>query len=775
MGFSQKIPDLDGFTRKARDIIRQSTMSAGRLGSPYIGTEHLLLSILEEGTSSAAMLLIKNNVSYKAVLDLILEDFITMPPTRLTLGHLTDNARGCIKKACELSEKLDSYPTSTELLLAAMLENKDCYAFELLSSLDIKGDTLHSFLTISGSGTGAVNKKKSFKALERFGRELTSSDAAMKFDPVCERDEETERIMEILGRRYKNNPVLVGDAGVGKTAIVEGLAQRIIKGQVPKALGSMRIFALDLTQLLAGAKYRGDFEERLKACIDEAAGDSNVCLFIDELHGIMGTGAAEGAIDAGNILKPRLARGEIRLIGATTYEEYSKTIERDKALERRFAKVEIAEPDKEATLRILLSLVPRYEEYHGVHISKECAEFACELSGRYLTGRSFPDKAIDVIDEACSLARIRSEKDESDISKPFGDYLGGLITREEYIRRISAEPLKCKLECEHITAVISRLTGLKSISSSSQSDRLTVLEQRLGAVIMGQNRAISEVCSAIKRSYAGFERGARPIASFVFLGSSGVGKTALAKALAQELFYDKRSLIRLDMSEYREAHSISRLCGAPPGYVGYDDGGILTGKLRRAPNSVVLFDELEKAHSSIWGILLQMLEEGELTDSSGRKVSTKNTVIILTSNLGVRELKEKHCMGFGSRGDDREKALVNALKEYLPAEVIGRIGKVIVFNDLGEGELEKIADNGLKQLREQLLAQGRELSFDDKAAAIIAKKAQGSEYGARAVRRYIEEDIENMISDMIITSAPAGIRLYASDGEIKAGEFEIIT
>ena len=766
MALTGKQPELEGFTKKARDIIKQSTVSAGRLGSEVIGSEHLLLSILEDATSGAAALLIRNGISYRAVLDEMLPQTPPLTPVKLTLSQLTPNARAIISKAVALSKSLDSTPASTELLLAAILDCKESVAFDILASLGINTAGLYNYLTIGDSRLLGKKERKSFKALERFGRELTSK-ACLGFDSVCERDAEISQVMEILSRRIKNNPCLVGEAGVGKTAIVEALAKRIYEGKVPRTLKESRIFALDLTALLAGAKYRGDFEERLKACIDEAAADKNVILFIDELHGIVGTGAAEGAIDAGNILKPQLARGEIRLIGATTYAEYSKTIERDRALERRFARVDIEEPSLEKAVKILTYARGRYAAYHKIEVPEELSQYICELADRYIHDKCFPDKAIEILDEACAYAMMNREATGSkEKSSPFEEYLAGSITRDMYMQLISTAD-RPTLQKEHIDRIIARKTGIKGIATLLDKRLISSqLEDKLNSSVIGQREAVGQLCRAIKRSFAGLDSGNRPCAGFIFAGQSGVGKTMLAKELSSQLFMNG-GLIRLDMSEFSDKMSVTKLCGAAPGYIGYEQGGQLTERVRKKPYSLILFDELEKAHRDIWNILLQILEEGELTDAQGRRVSFKNTIIILTTNLGCTDGSAAKHIGFTETNEQsRKKEIIKAVGSYLSPEIMGRLDGVIVFSPLDKSSLKRIAQGELESLKERLEQRGLTLDISQKAEELLAEKALSVGHGARTIRREIEKGIEPQLCEYLLSGNEYRLELTADNGEL---------
>lgn len=583
--------------------------------------------------------------------------------------------------------------------------------------------------------------------------------------------------MEILCRRTKNNPCLVGEAGVGKTAVVEGLARKIMLGEVPSALSSKRIFSLDITALLAGAKYRGDFEERLKSCMDEAAKAGNVILFIDELHNIMGAGAAEGAIDAANILKPQLARGGLQLIGATTFEEYRKNIEKDSAMERRFQKVKIDEPDQNQTCRILSGLIDKYEQHHSVDISPDLIPYAVKLAARYVTDRFFPDKAIDILDEACACAVIEQSENNSGekISDAFNDYVKGKLTRDEYLTAITeCRPKRIPLEKRHIDSVISSLTGINCADiGQDEAARLTGLEDKLSECIVGQQTAIKSLCSAVRRCRAGLKGSDRPMGSFIFLGSTGVGKSQLAKDLAKTLFGRDNAIVKLDMSEYMERHSVSKLIGSPPGYVGFDEGGRLTEQIRRKPYCVLLLDEIEKAHPDIYNLLLQILEDGCLTDSAGRTVSFSNVLIIMTSNIGVKKLAETKTVGFSnskSNGEAKKKAMLSELKSFMSPELLGRIDEVIVFNDLTLSDMENITRLEISALEKRLSELGCTLACQPEVYPFIAKQALSKSGSAREIRHIITALIENRISDMLISSTCRDFSVCISENTLTVAQ-----
>lgn len=754
--------EIERFTKKARDIIRGAAVCAGKWGHTYIGSEHLLLAVLEEGASTASAVLMKHSVTVQGVEEQLLRMIGRGTPCRLTMNDFTPTAVSILKGACNLAESFGAKQTGSEYILALMLRRSDACGTEILRALGCNLTKMYSDCTSAG-GEKMVFMEQNYarlKNLDRYGRELTRKAACEAFDPVIARETETDRVMEILCRRTKNNPCLVGEAGVGKTAVVEGLAMRIMEGEVPGLLGGKRIFALDLTMLLAGAKYRGDFEERLKNCIDEAASAGNVILFIDEIHNIMGAGAAEGAIDAANILKPQLARGGVQIIGATTFEEYRNTIEKDSAMARRFQTVKIEEPTAECTEKILQGLRERYELHHKVRISDEVISHIVTLSERYITERCFPDKAIDILDEACACMRIKAQAEKPskrEMSEIFNDYVIGKISRENYLEMIAGmtrqEELVLTKECAE--EVISKRTGIPcSQLSEEESLRLQRLDVQLKKGVIGQDEAVEKLCAAIRRCRCGLKDDRRPTGSFIFLGCSGVGKSCLAKSLAKALFCREDSIIRFDMSEYMERHSVSKLIGAPPGYVGYENGGLLTEKVRREPYCVILLDEIEKAHPDIFNLLLQITEEGALTDSLGRRVSFANTILIMTSNAGVKKLSEKPCIGFGSAehcAAFAKSELVGELKRFLSPELLGRIDEVIVFSRLSQQALCQIARKQLSELVKRLEKLSLTVDFAEDIPETIASRSLGNSSGAREIRKIITSEIETLISDHMLS------------------------
>lgn len=758
-------------TKKCKEILDDSKNIAGKLGHTYVGSEHILLSFLENGSCTASVVLTRNGVNKSDVLEKLEEMVGIGTPCRLEEYEdcMTPTAQKIVSGALSLSKSLGSKQCGTEHLLMLMLRQGGSQAMQILEELDIPISKLYNDCSTIGKADIAFFKQNTekLKYLLKYGRELTGKEAADSFDPVLERDNEINQVIAILSRRQKNNPCLVGEAGVGKTAIVEALAQRIYKKEVPSALQGKRIFTLDITELLAGAKYRGDFEERLKSCIKEAKRSRGIILFIDEIHNIIGAGAAEGAIDAANILKPALARGEISIIGATTFDEYRTHIEKDSALERRFQTVKVDEPDEKTTIKILKGIIPKYEAFHGLKITDEAISEAVKLSGRYLTDRHFPDKAIDLIDEACAYVHLeRSESNEvssDEMYDVFNDYVLGKISKNDYLDKLSQtysnsfggnmkRVLKIDID-KRISNIVS--VPLETIKKSERL-KLRSLEENLSKKIVGQNRAIEAVSFAIKRGRVGLKDASRPIGSFVFLGSSGVGKTALAKELANEIFGGENNMIRLDMSEFMEKHSVSKIIGSPPGYVGYDspNGSMLTEKVRRNPYSLVLFDEIEKAHPDILNILLQILEDGFLTDSAGRKVSFKNTIIIMTSNIGARKIIKNSSLGFSQTvrtNSFNDKEVKSELKKIFSPELINRIDEIITFDMLTDKNLVEIAGLELKKLAERCKSLGIMLSYTPDVAKKLSRDGHSNEYGAREISRIIRRNIENLITDEFLS------------------------
>ncbi|MDE6133273.1 MAG: ATP-dependent Clp protease ATP-binding subunit, partial [Oscillospiraceae bacterium] len=693
---------------------------------------------------------------------------------------VTASAKMIIEQAFVISAANGSRLAGTEHILLALLRESDCTAVKIIE--DIGGSI--AGLSNACSITAADARMTKTPTLLKYGRDLTKAAREKKFDPVFCREKEIERVIQILSRRTKNNPCLVGEAGVGKTAVAEGIAAMIAEGSVPEAIRGKQIVSLSLTSMLAGAKYRGDFEERVKQCLEEVAANGNIILFIDELHTIVGAGAAEGAIDAANILKPQLARGEIQIIGATTLEEYRRFIEKDSALERRFQQVVINEPTETEALQIITGLKGCYEEFHRVRITDEAVRAAITMSVRYQPERFLPDKAIDLIDEACSRARMKASESPQTLSE-LAESLRRMLEKQAESRvgsRAAQSTKKQEANCpswysdseakpvvisaENIAEVVSAATGIPVTRlTDSESKRLLSLEDELKKRVIGQNEAVNAVADAIRRSRSGLKDPARPMGCFLFTGPSGAGKTELSKALAECLFGTEKSLIRFDMSEYMEKHSVSKLIGAPPGYAGCDEGGQLTEKVRKKPYSVVLFDEIEKAHSDVSNILLQIMEDGILTDNSGRKVSFRSSVIILTSNIGAELITEKNALGFGgsdSTNDENiRRDVVKAVRKTFRPELIGRLDEIIVFNRLGKAELGAIARKLLSGLQKRAEAMEISVEFSDKAIESIAAESM-DRTGARKLRRNITSAVESMLSKNIL------------DGTVKKGDKALV-
>ncbi|MBQ7875877.1 MAG: ATP-dependent Clp protease ATP-binding subunit [Clostridia bacterium] len=774
------------FTPKAREAISLSQRAAQETGCNFVGTEHLLLGLLQEGSSFAAKYLESIGITEEKVKEKIAQ---FDSPSSASFSGFTPRTTRCLQQSVFEAKKTNSGYIGTEHILLALCRETDSVAFKILLSLGA-AKTIYNdvFAAVTEAMENTSNKSnqseqsKSTPTLNQFGRDLTLLAKEDKFDPVIGRSDEIARVIQILSRRTKNNPVLLGEPGVGKTAIAEGLAQAIVSGDVPELLKNKRVFSVDLSGMVAGAKYRGEFEERLKKAMEEVTNDGNVILFIDEIHTIIGAGAAEGAIDAANILKPALARGEIQLIGATTLNEYRKYIEKDAALERRFQSVMVGEPSIDDTVEILKGLRPKYEAHHGVKISDDALISAAKLSSRYITDRFLPDKAIDLVDEAASRTKLRTftispemkeaedklkalsnEKQEAINSQDFEK--AAALRDEEKALNEKYTQMRTEWEAKNgsdaktitetdIASIISSWTNIPVDKlKEEESDRLRNLENVLHERVIGQDDAVKAVSRAIRRGRVGLKDPKRPIGSFIFLGPTGVGKTELTKALAEALFGDEDSMIRVDMSEFMEKHSVSKLVGSPPGYVGYDDAGQLTEKVRRKPYSVILFDEIEKAHPDVFNILLQVLEDGILTDSQGRRVDFRNTVIIMTSNVGANKLTQAKRVGFGEADTNTEikKNVMDDLKKTFRPEFLNRLDEIIVFNQLTETEIKSIAKIMLSSVSKRLSENGIDASFNDTAIALLAKEGFDPVYGARPLRRAITSKIEDLFAEEILS------------------------
>ncbi|HIV87557.1 MAG TPA: ATP-dependent Clp protease ATP-binding subunit [Candidatus Pygmaiobacter gallistercoris] len=723
-----------GFGETANRCCNGAIALARELGHLYIGTEHLLGGILMEGTSRAAGALSEQGLSLSSYRDFLIGAVGVGLPTRLSPRDFSGNAMQVLEKAALKTHWLGESCTRAEHLLTALFSSDQYTSSKFARALGVDLRAVCqscelSFLPKPIPGltpralSGGVSRSGG-KGLERYGRDLTRLAAEGRLDPCLGREEETARLMEILCRRRKNNPCLVGEAGVGKTAIVEGLALAIAGGQVPPALTRRRLISLDLASLVAGTKYRGDFEERLKSLLEEVSNDGNCILFIDELHSIIGAGAAEGAVDAASILKPSLARGQLRLIGATTMEEYHRFIEKDSALERRFETIRVEEPDREATLRILAGLRERYESFHQIRISDAAFAAAVDLSVRYLPQKKLPDKAIDLIDEAAARMRV------------CGTGSNAVLGRRE------------------VAAVLSRATGIPvGELNREQQHQMADLEHRLSGRVIGQEPAIRAVAAAIRRARSGLAAENRPAGSFLFLGPTGVGKTELCRALAKEVFGSEKALLRYDMSEYMEKQSVARLIGAPPGYVGYEEGGQLTKAIRERPYSVVVFDEIEKAHPDINNILLQILEEGCLTESGGRRVDFGSAIVILTGNLGAGQFSKTH-LGFGEIGSDPEavrRAVLRQARDSFRAELLGRLDEIVVFSPLGKEQMDQIAALRVEELCRRAKKLRLELTVQPEVIRYLASVGGSSSAGARGIRRAVEQKLELPLSDYLLS------------------------
>ncbi len=803
---------FNGFTEKANDALNKSIEAAQEFGHDYIGSEHILVGLLREGSGVAYTILNKLGVSDEKISQLIEEKIGKGLQTKLTPDHFTPRSRRIMQIAEVAAARLSaSSLVGTEHLLIAIIEDGQSYAARFLQMMGADPQRIVSEMSgvlraggMNGqSAAGDMQSQpKMGKALEQFGRDLTAMAAEGKIDPVIGRGSEIERIIQILSRRTKNNPVLIGEPGVGKTAVAEGLALKIQSGEVPEILKDKRVVSLDLTGMIAGTKYRGDFEERIKNAIEEVKKNGKIILFIDELHTIIGAGSSEGSTDAANILKPSLARGEFQVIGATTINEYRKYIEKDAALERRFQPVMVGEPSEEESIEILQGLKDRYENHHKVEITQEAVEAAVTLSARYITDRFLPDKAIDLIDEAASRVRLRAHtapKDLLELEKKIKeleaqkaeainsqDFESAAKLRDKQ-KEAQAEMEKVKdqwaakneksdsvVTGEDIADIVSMWTGVPVARlTEEESDRLLKLEEILHKRVIGQDEAVVAISKAIRRGRVGLKDKNRPIGSFIFLGPTGVGKTELSKALAEAMFGDEKAIVRFDMSEYMEKHTVSRLVGSPPGYVGYDEGGQLTEAVRRHPYSVVLFDEIEKAHPDIFNILLQILDDGRVTDSQGKTVDFRNTVIILTSNVGARLITEKQkTLGFTiaeeQANKDYEKVkemVMKELKNLFKPEFLNRVDDIIMFHKLTKEGTRQIAEKMLETLQKKMEGLEMSVTFTEKAIDALCDKGYDPVYGARPLRRVIQNEIEDLLSEGILDRTVSANKQYMIDFE----------
>jgi len=717
---------FDNFTAGANKALNLAVENAQKMGHTYIGSEHILLGLVCEGSGVAAAELGTRGIS-AAVLKKAIKSHVGIgSATHLSERDLTPRAASIVKSARSGSMGTYRNTVGTEHLLLAILHESDCMALRILQQLQVSPAAIVGDLLGAAAGTAPKKKTagKSSSLLLKYGRDLTDLAARGEIEPVIGREKEIRRTLRVLARKTKNNPCLIGEPGVGKTAIAEGLAVLIATAQVPEILASKRIVSIDLSGVVAGTKYRGDFEERIKAIIAETKRLGDVILFIDEVHNLIGTGAAEGAVDAANILKPALARGEVQLIGATTIEEYTKNIEKDSALERRFQPILVEEPTAAQTLRILEGVKRYYELHHGVEYTRRALESAVELSQRYITDRYLPDKAIDLIDEAAS---------ETKMTRPHGGD-------------------KAVVDTQDIAKIVAQWTGVPvSKMDEDESRRLSRLEEELSACVIGQEEAVQAVAKAIRRARLGISQAERPIGSFLFIGSSGVGKTALSKAIAKCVFGREDALITVDMSEYMEKHALSALIGAPPGYVGFEEGGQLTEKVRKKPYCVVLFDEIEKAHPDIFNLLLGIMEEGEIKDAMGRKINFRNTIIIMTGNICADILNKDFSLGFGQGGAQRKAEVQAALKKRFKPEFLNRIDEIIIFNKLGEAQLRRIVQRELAHFARHL--ENRfccTVETDESLVNFICRRAMEENAGARPVRRAIQTLLEDKISDMMM-------------------------
>ena len=808
------------FTPRAEEALRLSQESAEELGHGYVGSEHLLLGLLREEEGLAHRVLTEYGLTDEMILSVLRRSVGAGLAGTAPSQGLTPRAKGVVELAVSEAARMGSPMIGTEHLLMGILREGGNMALRILRTVGVDPKKMYSSIVQkineapkaapAGTVSSAKDSGKKGSALEEFTRDLTESARAGRLDPVIGRDEEIRRVIQILSRRTKNNPVLIGEPGVGKTAIAEGLAERIAAADVPEELLDKRVPSLDLSGMVAGTKYRGEFEERIKKTIDEVKKAGNVILFIDELHTIVGAGSAEGAVDAANILKPALSRGEIRVVGATTLDEYRKYIEKDAALERRFQPVTVGEPSPEATLEILKGLRDKYEAHHKLTITDEALEAAVSLSRRYINDRFLPDKAIDLMDEAASQVRMSAESTSPDL-KSLEEKINALhrekadaIAAQDYEKAAQLRDLEQKytqqvdierenwkkslstnrgsVGAEDIAKVVAGWTGIPVTRlTEDESMRMLRLEETLHKRVVGQDEAVTAVAKAIRRSRVGLKDPKRPIGSFLFLGPTGVGKTELCKTLAETMFGDENAMIRLDMSEYMEKHTVSRLVGSPPGYVGHEEGGQLTEKVRRKPYSVVLFDEIEKAHPDVWNILLQILEDGIVTDSQGRRVDFKNTIIVMTSNVGAKNITAAETpLGFHSGDKSAEEdeakryerirqAVMDDLKKTFRPEFLNRIDEIIVFRQLTQENIREIASRMLQVTGRRMAEQGITLDVDDDALTELARDGFDPQYGARPLRRSIQNLVEDAVAEQMLegrlrSGGTAHVRL--KDGKV---------
>ncbi len=783
------------FTGKAQQSLNKALYLAREMGHTYIGTEHLLLGLMAGRESIAAGVLDGAGITYESMRTLVRKTAGVGEPTDIDPTDMTPGIKRVIEEAAMYSRQGRGGYIGTEHLLYAILCEPESFAYKMISAKGGNITALKNDLSVfleSDSKKGAAKTQKpglsGAPLLSKYGKNLIKTAAEGNLDPVIGRESETERVMEILTRRTKNNPCLVGEAGVGKTAVVEGLALRIFEGDVPENLADKIIFSLDIPSMIAGAKYRGEFEERIKGVMEEARNNKNIILFVDEFHTIIGAGAAEGAVDAANIIKPALARGELRIIGATTFDEYRRFIEKDAALERRFQKVSVKEPDAKQTVKILEGLRDRYEAHHGLRISDEAIKAAVDLSVRYVRDRFLPDKAIDLIDEAASRKRIALsfEADKSEISelekrlRVAGEEKKEAILSEDYEEAAKMREVEKKLVSEYRKKKsgekLSELLTVQSVSAADvekvvaasvgvpvekltdgEEKKLSSLEAELSKKIIGQSDAVRKVAKAVKRGRVGMKDPERPIATFLFLGPTGVGKTGLTKAVAEAVFGSEKRVIRLDMSEYSEKHSLSKIIGSPPGYVGFDNGSPLLEAVRKNPYSIVLFDEVEKAHPDVLNVLLQLLDEGRLTDSNGRIIDFSSTIIVMTSNIGGKRVVKQNGLGFSAsaeylnNGAEIEKDVTTELKRTFSPEFINRIDEIVIFRRLSKKDMESIAEKFLDEIAKRLEVSDIKITFSADVKQKLAAMDNDETYGARALRRRILGKIEDSLADEIIS------------------------